>query len=63
MNPEASAAVLLSAERNGERLEALPVPLRPANLVEGHDIQDAFARQWGAPVAGWKIAEIGRAHV
>ncbi len=56
MNPEAAAAVLLSAERNGERLEALPVPLRPANLAEGHDIQDAFARQWGAPVAGWKIA-------
>ena len=52
---EAAAAALLLAERSGERLDALPAELRPATLAEGHAIQDAFATQWGAPVAGWKI--------
>lgn len=52
---DAAAAALVSADRTGERLDALPAGLRPATLAEGHAIQDAFARHWGAPVAGWKI--------
>lgn len=52
---DAAASALLSAERRGERLDGLPATLRPATLAEGHAIQDAFAREWGAPVAGWKI--------
>lgn len=57
MTPAASAAaLLLAADRAGERLETLPDPLRPTTLAQGYAIQDEFVRQWGAHVAGWKIA-------
>lgn len=51
-----AAALLLSADRSGDRIESLPASLQPADLAEGYAIQDEFARQWGAPAAGWKIA-------
>jgi 2-keto-4-pentenoate hydratase len=55
MTAGSAAALLLMAERAGERLENLPEDLRPSTLAEGYAVQDEFARQWGAPTAGWKV--------
>ena len=52
---QAAAAQLAALWRSGEQTEALPPALRPADLGEGYDIQDALVAQLGEPVVGWKL--------
>jgi len=54
-SPQGAAHVLLQAERNGALLAALPEATRPADLLQGYDIQDAVVAARGTPRAGWKL--------
>ncbi|MDJ0391247.1 fumarylacetoacetate hydrolase family protein [Roseomonas sp. E05] len=52
---QAAAAQLAALWRSGAQVEALPPELRPADLGEAYDIQDALVAQLGEPVVGWKL--------
>jgi len=54
-SPQGAAHVLLQAERSGALLAALPDTARPADLLQGYDIQDAVIAARGTPRAGWKL--------
>ncbi|MBU4609288.1 hypothetical protein IMZ29_01595, partial [Achromobacter sp. GG226] len=54
-SPQSAAHVLLQAERGGALLAALPDTARPADLLQGYDIQDAVIAARGTPRAGWKL--------
>ena len=58
MTPETmdrAARMLLEARRDHRTLEALPADCRPQGLDDAYVVQDAFARQDGRAVVGWKI--------
>ena len=53
---ERAAALLAAAHRSGDRLDALPAGLSPADAVEAMAVQDAMVRLLGEEVTGWKVA-------
>lgn len=57
---EEAAALLVAARRTKVRRDALPEACRPANVREGHAIQDAVARALGDVVGGYKGAPPAR---
>ena len=52
----AAADLLWDHWRNGTRLTAIPVALRPRTREEGYAVQATLERRTAAPLAGWKIA-------
>jgi 2-keto-4-pentenoate hydratase len=54
------AGIVWSAWRSGERIEALPAPVRPASIADGWAAQRELAALAG-PAYGWKIAATSRA--
>jgi 2-keto-4-pentenoate hydratase len=58
MNPEAireAVERLVEARRTGDALPGFPESCRPQTLEDGYAVQGAFVREWGQPVAGWKV--------
>ncbi|MFM0238644.1 2-keto-4-pentenoate hydratase [Paraburkholderia phytofirmans] len=56
-NPRAEAArILVTARRNGELVERLPVELLPADVVDGFAIQQEVSYQLGQRIGAWKCA-------
>ena len=55
------AALLADSWRAGRQLTGLPPEMRPSTLSEGYELQDAFVRQVGHPIAGWKLGMGSRA--
>lgn len=47
--------LLASAFRSGARLDGLPDDMRPSDMREGYDVQDAFVDASGDRVVGWKV--------
>jgi 2-keto-4-pentenoate hydratase len=52
---EEAVELLLAARGDHRRLHAFPESCRPRDFADGYAIQEAFAKAWGAPVAGYKI--------
>lgn len=52
---EEAVALLIAARGDHRRLEAFPPTCRPQTFEDGHAIQEAFAKAWSVPVAGYKI--------
>lgn len=53
--PRATAALVLQHWRSGERLQALPGPLKPETLTQGYDAQDQLFAAAGGRRVGWKL--------
>ena len=49
-----AADLLVGARRTGQLLESLPADATPANIAEGHAIQDAVTAGLGKPVGAYK---------
>jgi 2-keto-4-pentenoate hydratase len=49
-----AAALLAGARRTGQLLDSLPADATPANIAEGHAIQDAVTATLGRPVGAYK---------
>ncbi len=61
-----AARMLFQCWQAGERLAALPEPIRPQSRADGYAIQAELAAISGDVVAGWKIAATsaaGQAHI
>lgn len=59
MQPEhitEAARLLVGARANFLPLDGLPEACRPQTVEDGYAIQEAFSREWGLDLAGWKIA-------
>ncbi len=54
-DPEAAAAILAEAWRDGTQLPHLPEPIRPQTMTEGYDVQDRLIQQMGLSTCGWKL--------
>ncbi len=54
-DPAPAARVLLDAWRSGTRLANLPESMRPADLAQGYDAQDALFAAAGGRRGGWKL--------
>ena len=53
---QAASEILARAWMSGEKLEALPPTLRPANRPDGYAIQQRIEGLSSQPLFGWKIA-------
>ena len=63
---KAAAAWILSCWRDGSRLPAFPVALRPATRAEGYAVQAYLEDAGAGELMGWKIAATsaaGQAHI
>jgi 2-keto-4-pentenoate hydratase len=62
----AANALLFEHWRNGTRIDALPLDLRPATRAEGYGVQAFLEDYTSQPLFGWKIAATslaGQAHI
>jgi 2-keto-4-pentenoate hydratase len=51
-----AAGLLIEARRTGHLIEELPQHCRPVTAADSNAIVDEITRQWGEPIAGWKIS-------
>ena len=51
-----AAQLLISARRDGHKMEALPSDAEPATLADAYAIQDEILKGIGLKLAGWKVA-------
>ena len=59
MQPEhvtEAARLLVAARASFVPIKTLPEECRPQNVEDGYAVQEAFSREWGLDLAGWKIA-------
>ena len=54
-DPEAAAATLAEAWRDGTQLTHLPESIRPRTMADGYDVQDRLIQQMGLSTCGWKL--------
>ncbi len=51
-----AARLLVAARASFTPLDGLPEECRPQTIEDGYAVQEAFSREWGLDLAGWKIA-------
>lgn len=56
VDAENAAKLLITARRDGARIDALPAGAEPATLDDAYAIQDAIIDHIDLPLAGWKVA-------
>lgn len=54
-DPRPAATLLAQAWRSGNPIDVLPDGIRPGDVNQGYDIQDAFMAEIAQPVVGWKL--------
>lgn len=52
---EKAVGALVNARRRHEKLTAFPPNAIPKSLDDAYAVQEAFARRWSSPVAGYKV--------
>lgn len=52
---EKAVGALVAARRRHEKLAAFPPNAVPKSLEDAYAVQEAFARRWSSPVAGYKV--------
>lgn len=53
---EKAAQLLITARRDGHKMEALPSDAEPQTLADAYAIQDEILKGIGLKLAGWKVA-------
>lgn len=51
-----AARLLVAARASFMPIESLPEECRPQTIEDGYAVQEAFSREWGLDLAGWKVA-------